>query len=251
MDCMADIPAAGLRVKEKFRASYWRQVAMLWQRMSRNVRRHPFLILLHFVATGAAAVSIGAVFFDAGRDTGGIQNRMGSLFFVLLYLTLMSLSSLPVWREDRLLFLRERANGVYGVNAYFASMLLFDLLPMRVLPPFFFGLMTYQMVGLNEGTEYCLAWFVATLIATNVCASCMCMAVGAAARSVAAANVIASLCFLAAILFGGFLLNKDQIPAYASWVNNLSFINYGYEALVANEFADNPRTFTLTSGWNS
>ena len=55
----------------------------------------------------------------------------------------------------------------------------------------------------------------------------------------------------AAILFGGFLLNKDQIPAYASWVNNLSFINYGYEALVANEFADNPRTFTLTSGWNS
>jgi hypothetical protein len=39
---------------------------------------------------------------------------MGSLFFMMLYLTLMSLSSLPVWREDRLLFLRERANRVYG-----------------------------------------------------------------------------------------------------------------------------------------
>ena len=32
---------------------------------------------------------------------------MGSLFFILLFLTLMSLSSLPVWKEDRLL-LKER-----------------------------------------------------------------------------------------------------------------------------------------------
>ena len=237
--------------EERYHAPFWRQMRLLCGRLLRNMYRHPFLLTVHFTAAFVVALGTGAVFWQVGSNQGGIQNRMGSLFFVLLYLTLMSLSSLPVWREDRLLFLRERANGVYGVNAYFASMLLFDLLPMRVLPPFFFGLMTYQMVGLNEGTEYCLAWFVATLIATNVCASCMCMAVGAAARSVAAANVIASLCFLAAILFGGFLLNKDQIPAYASWVNNLSFINYGYEALVSNEFADNPRTFTLTSGWNS
>ena len=28
-------------------------------------------------------------------------------------------------------------------------------------------------------------------------------------------------------------------------------MNYGYEALVVNEFARNPRTFTLTSAWNS
>ena len=84
---------------------------------------------------------------------------VGALFFVLLYLTLMSLSSLPVWREDRLLFLRERADGVYGVDAYFASALLFDVLPMRVLPPFFFGLTTYAMIGLNEGTEVSLVTF--------------------------------------------------------------------------------------------
>ena len=237
--------------RERYHAPFWRQMRLLCGRLLRNMYRHPFLLTVHFTAAFVVALGVGAVFWQVGSNQGGIQNRLGSLFFVLLYLTLMSLSSLPVWREDRLLFLRERANGVYGVNAYFASMMLFDLLPMRVLPPFFFGLMTYQMVGLNEGNEYCLAWFVGTLIATNVCASCMCMAIGAAARSVAVANAVASLCFLCAILFGGFLLNKDQIPHYASWVNNLSFVNYGYEALVANEFADNPRTFTLTAGWNS
>ena len=125
---------------------------------------HPFLIGVHFAASLATALGVGFVFMHVGADQAGIQNRLGALFFVLLYLTLMSLSSLPVWREDRLLFLRERADGVYGVDAYFASALLFDVLPMRVLPPFFFGLTTYGMIGLNEGTEVSLVTFVLALV---------------------------------------------------------------------------------------
>ncbi len=57
----------------------------------------------------------------AGTDTGGIQNRLGVLFFCLLYLALMTLSSLPVWRQERLLYLRERDTGAYKTPAYFAA----------------------------------------------------------------------------------------------------------------------------------
>lgn len=60
--------------------------------------------------TGNAAVP------RAGTDTSGIQNRLGVLFFMLLYLSLMSLSSLPIWRDEKLLFMRERASGVYGTR---------------------------------------------------------------------------------------------------------------------------------------
>ena len=235
----------------KTTAPFSKQLRLLCGRLLRKLFRHPFLIGVHFLASFTTALGVGFIFMRVGADQAGIQNRLGALFFVLLYLTLMSLSSLPVWREDRLLFLRERNDGVYGVDAYFASALLFDVLPMRVLPPFFFGLTTYAMIGLNEGTEVSLVTFVLVLVFTNVCATCMCMAIGAAAKSVAVANAVASLCFLVATLFGGFLLNKDQIPWYARWVARLSFLNYGYEALVANEFAKNPVTFTLTAAWNS
>ena len=51
-----------------------------------------------------------------GTETSGIQNRLGVLFFMLLYLSLMSLSSLPIWRDEKLLFMRERASGVYGTR---------------------------------------------------------------------------------------------------------------------------------------
>ncbi len=49
------------------------------------------------------------------------QDRFGSLFFCILYLALMGLSSLPIWADDRLLFLRERAAGAYGTSAYFTA----------------------------------------------------------------------------------------------------------------------------------
>ena len=34
------------------------------------------------------------------------MRRLGSLFFMLLYLSMISLSSLPVWRDEKLLFIR-------------------------------------------------------------------------------------------------------------------------------------------------
>ena len=233
-------------------ACFSKQLKLLCGRLLRKVSRHPFLLGVHFASTFFTAIGVGLIFYDVQSDQAGIQNRLGALFFVLLYLTCMSLSSLPVWREDRLLFLREKQDGVYGVNAYFVSAMLFDILPMRVLPPFFFGLTTYSMIGLNEGTEYSLITFVNTLIVTNICATCMCMAIGSVTKSVASANAIASLCFLVSFLFGGFLLNKDQIPSGPiRWLSKLSFINYGYESLVNNEFGKNPTTFTLTSAWHS
>ena len=53
---------------------------------------------------------------------------MVSMFFIVLYLGLASLSSVPVWNENRLLFLRERASGAYSTFAYFTSVVLFDML---------------------------------------------------------------------------------------------------------------------------
>jgi hypothetical protein len=194
---------------------------------------------------------MGAVFRNAGVDTGGIQNRLGALFFMLLYLSFMSLGSLPVWHEERLLFARERAAGAYGTNAYVAAVLLFDLLPLRVLPPFFFGFITYDLIGLHAHCKLCLAWFVLVLVLTNVTATMFSMAVGAAASCVAVANVVGSLCFMTFALFGGFLLSKTDMPSYVRWLAGVSFLNNGFEALVVNEFHDNNVNFYFTSAVNS
>ena len=204
--------------------------------MLRVVVRHPFLILVNFVAAALAAVALGLVYRDTGKDTGGIQNRLGALFFVLLYFAFMALSSLPVWREEGLLFVRERAAGAYGTAAYFTAVVLFDVLPMRVLPPAFFAAVSYPMIGLHPACAGCGLAFWLVLVMANVTGAAMCMAIGAAAPSNAVANVAGSLATLVAALFGGPFINRAAAPAAARALMALSYVNYAYEALMANEF---------------
>jgi hypothetical protein len=237
--------------------------------MARNVRRHPFLLALHFAASAAASALIGAVFFAAGRDTGGIQNRMGSLFFILLYLTLMSLSSLPLWREDRALFLREKAAGAYDTASYFVAVVVFDVLALRVLPPLFFALVAYPAIGLHgfsantesarsyeasheatDGVSFtrvrCVCTFALVLVLANVAASALCMSVGIVAPSNATANACGLLVLLVNLLCGGFFLNEQRDASGATegshafsvvrLLTGASFVNRAFEALLINEF---------------
>ena len=50
------------------------------------------------------------------------------------------------------------------------------------------------------------------------------MAIGAAAPSTAVANLLGSLAVLLSILFGGFLLSRQQMPSVVAWMAQLSFV---------------------------
>lgn len=62
---------------------------------------------------------------------------------------------------------RERASGVYGTPAYFTATVLFDLIPMRVLPPCFFAAATYWMIGFRPGMWHLLT-FLLLLVLSNM-----------------------------------------------------------------------------------
>ena len=267
-------------------APFGKQCRMLCGRLLRNLARHPFLLTAHFAAAFATALGVGLMFFRVGSDQGGIQNRMGALFFILLYLTLMSLSSLPVWREDRLLFLRERAAGAYGTHAYFAAVAAFEIVVLRVVPPIFFTVFAYPMIGLHgfgradAGAEasvgpweddpggfmvpgmaalWRLARFTTTLVLANVAAAALCMCVGIVTPSNAVANLCGLGALLLSVLGGGFLLNEQggehgggsssgSRAAFADLVARLSFVHHAFDALLINEFLDGG-TFEFTPKW--
>lgn len=125
-----------------------------------------------------------------GVNVQGIQNRFGMLFFMMLFLSLMSLSSLPIWAEDMLLFFRERDSGAYSTSPYFLARVLFDVLPLRAVPPLLFTLITYPAAGLHSNSGSCVAWFTVTLVAGNTAASLLCMCLGALLPSLTLANMV-------------------------------------------------------------
>ncbi|KAF9428734.1 hypothetical protein BGZ94_001269 [Podila epigama] len=216
------------------RASWWSQFRILADRTLKNIYRDPMLMLSHYVMSIFLGLLCGALFYKVTNDIPGFQNRMGVFFFMCALFGFSCLSILPSFAHERILFVRERANGYYTPWTYFGTKVLFDIVPLRIIPPMLMGLIIYNMVGLVEGWKE-FAKFFLVLVLFNLTASGVCLMIGIMFEAVGVANLMSSLVMLFSMLFGGLLLNKDSIPEHLSWLQKLSFFNFAFEALLVNE----------------
>ena len=143
--------------------------------------------------------------------------RVGFFFFVLSYFFLASLSVVGIWREERLLFLRERDARCYSAPAYLASKFLCDTLLLRVVPPTLFAAITYAAIDLRAGPHFAFT-FAQLLVATNVGATAMFFAISILAPSVSSANLLCILVSLFNMLFCGALAQKESFAASMKWL---------------------------------
>ncbi|KAH6663279.1 ATP-binding cassette sub-family G member 2 [Plectosphaerella plurivora] len=216
------------------RVGYTQQFLILSARTFKNLYRNPILMLTHYAIAILLAVLSGYLFYGLSDDIGGFQNRMGLFFFLLALFGFSTLTSLNVFATERLLFTRERANGYYAPVTYFAAKMLFDIIPLRIIPPILMGVIVYPMTGLiPDGSHF--AQFIIVLVLFNFAAAAICLFIGIVCKDGSVANLIGSLVMLFSLLFAGLLLNHDKIPAAAIWLQKLSIFHYGFEALIVNE----------------
>jgi len=131
---------------------------------------------------------------------------MGLFLFILALFGFSTLTSLNIFANERILFVRERANGYYAPITYFTAKVIFDVLPLRVLPPVIMGIIIYPMVGLVESwAEF--GCFILVLVIFNLTAAAICLFIGIVFEESGVANLIGSLVMLFSLLFAGLLLN--------------------------------------------
>ncbi|KAI8372254.1 P-loop containing nucleoside triphosphate hydrolase protein [Choanephora cucurbitarum] len=190
---------------------FYHEMTLLSSRTFINLYRNPFLFFAHFVFAIVLAVLLGCLFWQVDVDLSGVQNRLGVLFFMCALLGFASTSALDMFNKERVLFMRERENGYYSPGAYFVAKVLFDIVPLRVLPPLLMGSISYYMIGLNASFSV-FAKFLLVLVLFNLSAAGLCLCFATAFKNISVANLLANLVILFSMLFGGFLLNKDHIP---------------------------------------
>lgn len=195
----------------------YRQFTILSQRTWRNLYRNPMLMLTHYAIAIVLAVLSGFLFYGLTDDIKGFQNRLGLFFFLLALFGFSTLTSLNVFSTERLLFVRERANGYYSPITYFASKVAFDIVPLRLIPPILMGIIVYPMVGLIPAWPEFLR-FMLILLLFNLAAACICLTIGIVFKDSSVANLMGSLVMLFSLLFAGLLLNRDAIPKSALWL---------------------------------
>ncbi|KAL9619203.1 MAG: hypothetical protein Q9160_006138 [Pyrenula sp. 1 TL-2023] len=231
----ASVHGNGKGLMKTYRSvSLLRQFIILSQRTWRNLYRNPMLMLTHYAIAILLAVLSGYLFYGLTEDIAGFQNRLGLFFFILALFGFSTLTSLTVFSSERLLFMRERANGYYHPSTYFAAKVVFDIVPLRLIPPIIMGIIVYPMVGLVAAWPQFLQ-FILILVLFNFAAAAICLFIGIIFREGSVANLIGSLVMLFSLLFAGLLLNHDKIPKGALWLQSLSIFHYGFEALITNE----------------
>ena len=197
------------------------QFVILSRRTWRNLYRNPMLMLTHYAISIVLAVFLGYLFYGLTDDIKGFQNRLGLFVFVLALFAFSSLTILQVFAPERLLFTRERAKGYYSPPAYFAAKVLFDIIPLRLLPPLILGIIVYPMTGLIPAWPNFLK-FILFLALFNLSAAAIFLFIGTVFRNSGVANLVGVLVMLFSLLFSGFFLNKESIPPLAKWLQSVS-----------------------------
>ncbi|CAD6891573.1 unnamed protein product [Tilletia controversa] len=222
------------------KASLWTQLVILSGRAFKNLYRNPMLMLAHYAMAIVLALFCGFLYHGLTNDIAGFQDRLGVFFFILALFGFSTLTSLGVFANERALFVRERANGYYSPVTYFFAKTIFDILPLRIIPPFLLGGVTYFLIGLVPGVpEF---WkFILALVLFSLASSSAVFFISVAIEDTGVANLVGSLMMLFSLLFAGLLINRDRIPVGLRWLQHLSFFHAAYEALIVNEL----RTLTL------
>ncbi|EIN10088.1 hypothetical protein PUNSTDRAFT_102090 [Punctularia strigosozonata HHB-11173 SS5] len=231
---LPDVIAEATLLRGRKRASWPTQFRILSGRAFKNLYRNPALLTAHYLGSLVLALICGFFFHNVTNDISGFQNRLGIFFFTLALFGFSSLSSLNLFAGERLLFMRERANGYYTPFTYFASKVLFDIIPLRIVPPLLFGGIVYPLVGLVP-TVPAFWKFMLTLVLFNLTTASVVLLLSVAFESTGVASFVGTLIMLFNILFTGLLINRETVSKFFQWLHTISFYHAAFEALAVNE----------------
>ncbi|EIW84405.1 hypothetical protein CONPUDRAFT_80755 [Coniophora puteana RWD-64-598 SS2] len=231
---LRDVVVESTLLRGRRRASWGTQFRILSGRAFKNLYRDPALLAAHYLSAILVALVCGLFFHNVGNDIAGFQNRLGIFFFTLALFGFSCLSSLGLFANERILFMRERANGYYSSFTYFSSKVLFDILPLRLVPPLVFGGIVYGMVGLVP-TVAAFWKFMFTLVLFNLTTASVILLLSITFSSTSVASLVGTLVMLFNLLFTGLLINRETVTPFLQWLHTVSFFHAAFEALAVNE----------------
>ncbi|KAH8927487.1 hypothetical protein BT69DRAFT_1316923 [Atractiella rhizophila] len=199
-----------------------------------NLRRDWSLIVMHNVLAIIIGVFVGGLFYQVNDSISGFQNRVGSLFFLGSLIAFSSLSALSNFVSVRELFLKERSAAYYSPISWLLSRIVFDIVPLRVIPTILLAIIVYFMVGLAKGVASFFKYLL-VLVLFNIVITFFALTLAATIRNGGTAILVAGVLTLFQMAYAGFFINIASITPVLRWLQYISPLRYALEALTVNE----------------
>lgn len=138
------------------------------------------------------------------------------------------------FQGERPVFLREQANKMYNVLPYYLAKVLIDI-PVVALVSMIFSCTTYFGIGMTITANQFFLFF-ACLYLVGESAASLGFFISSIFEHEETAVSLAPVIVMPLILFGGQFTNSGTLQSWISWVQYISPVRYGFEAVVRNEF---------------
>lgn len=216
----------------------WKEMVVLSQRSVTNSRRMPELFGIRAGAVIVTGFILATIFWQLDNSPKGVQERLGFFAFAMSTTFYTCADALPVFLQERYIFMRETAHNAYRRSSYVLSHTLTSL-PALVFLSFAFSAITFWAVGLDGGFFFYFLMMFASFWAGN---SFVTFLSGVVPHVMLGYTiVVAILAYF--LLFSGFFITRDRIPPYWIWFHYLSLVKYPYEAVLQSEFGNPVKCF--------
>lgn len=212
----------------------WVEISVLMRRSFTNMRRTPALFLMRLGSVMVTGFLLATIFWKLDHSPKGIRERISFFAFAMSTTFYCCADALPVFLQERFIFMRETAYNAYRRSSYVLAHALHSI-PSLVVLAAAFGITTFWAVGLGGGL-WGFLYFVLVLVASFWAGNSFVSFLSGAITNLMISYTIVVALLAYFLLLSGFFINRDRIPVYWIWFHYISLIKYPYEGALQNEF---------------
>ncbi|OWZ19440.1 ABC transporter [Phytophthora megakarya] len=230
---LVDDKKTHMDAQPEFHQNFWDSTALLMKRQMRVTLRDSAALIGRLFMNTVMGLLYSSVFYQF--DPTNAQLVMGVIFASVLCLSLGQSAQIPTVMAARDVFYKQRGANFFRTASYVLSSSASQLPPI-LLESIVFGSIVYWMCGFVDKIG-AFVLFLLMLIITNLAFTAFFFFLASAAPNYNVANPISSVSILFFILFGGFVITKEQIPDYLIWIYWINPIAWCVRALAVNQYS--------------
>ena len=220
---------------QRYKMIMWKFFLIYW--------RSPHYNFTRMALTLGVALLYGLVYFKQGTfspegaSIGDVQNVLGLLFSMAVFMGMFNANNvLPLLFNERPVYYRERAAGMYGPLSYSAATGVVEL-PYLLVQALIMVCISYWLVGFAPVAWkffYFLLMFFTSLCVYTYMGNFMAMI----SPSLLMAVLIVSVFSQTWTIVNGYLIPYSQIPIYWQWLNRIAPATWIIYGLGASQLGD-------------
>ncbi|ETI39692.1 hypothetical protein F443_14726 [Phytophthora nicotianae P1569] len=208
------------------------QLSLLFHRHILRLIRYRVVFGWHAFWMVILGVIFGLIFLQLDLDNQqDIQNWAGAFFYIIvLQMLVIAYRTFVFLPREMAIAEREHRSGGYYMACWYLTKVFAELPAMLVLSVLLF-VPAYLLIGIGHGFKLYFYMQIVMWLAGWSAAGMASLLLGLI-RRVGVALVVYMLMFILFVVFGGLLINVDDVPDYLIWLHYISPVKYGNEAMM-------------------